>query len=372
MSFINSAQPNISFFPFGELSIRDIGIYTERSIMDDYNLFLINYISTEKSFFESVVLNEDDIKAITKNDDNQESSDNKEETSSEEKSNNKSNNDVAKKGFAKSIAEWLKTIWEKIKGFFVKLIEKVKSIYDDWKKKNDVKIADKFVEAINNINDKDFSVKLFSQEYIQTIISNCSLGPKLIQQYTLEAEKDYSNNIDPATFKEKYDKDALVKRLYNNDTLSYDSLQSIPKFFNLICKFKRKEQTAAVNKQVHGDTFNEFSEYANIDEIKRDKNLIVNIAFNNNKWIQVLNKNYNDCKSFVDSCMKGANNMLKTLDEDADNKVLLKEFITGANNCILVLMKLSAISNVCLQNIRLNYLSCVSQCITQAKKESKA
>ena len=192
MSFINSVQPNISFFPPGDLSIRDIGIYTERSIMDDYNLFLINYINTEKVFFESVILNEDDIKAITKND-NQESSNNKEETSSEEKSDNKSNNEIAKKGFAKSIAGWLKTIWEKIKGFFVKLIEKVKSIYDDWKKKNDIKIADKFVQAINNINDKDFKVKMYSQNHIQTIVGNCAMGPKLIQKYILEAEKDYSN-----------------------------------------------------------------------------------------------------------------------------------------------------------------------------------
>ena len=371
MCFINNTKPDTSFFPSGELSIRDIGIYTERAITDDYNLFLINYMTSEKAFFESIILNEDENTALSTNVDT--SSNKKEESNNDDKNqDNKSSSDKIKLGFVKSVAEWLKNIWEKIKGFFVKLIEKVKSIYDDWKKKNDVKIADKFVEAINDIKDKDFSVKLFSQEYIQTIISNCSLGPKLIQQYTLEAEKDYSNNIEPANFKEKYDKDTLVKRLYNNDTLSYDSLQSIPKFFNLICKFKKKEQTAAVNREVHGDIFNEFSEYANIDEIKRDKNLIVNIAFNNNKWIQVLNKNYTDCKSFVDSCKKGANNMLKTLDKDADNRVLLKEFITGANNCISVLMKLSAISNTSLQNIRLNYLSCVSQCISQAKKESKA
>jgi hypothetical protein len=213
---------------------------------------------------------------------------------------------------------------------------------------------------------------MYSQEHFQAIVGNCALGPKLIQKYTLEAEKDYSNNIDPNEFKEKYDKDSLVKRLYGDDSLSYDSLQSIPKFFNLICKFKKAEQTKIVDDDVNSDINNTYSEYSNIDEIKRDKDLIVNIAFNNNKWIQVLNKNYTDCKKFVDSCKNGANNMLKTLDKDADNKVLLKEFITGCNNCISILLKLSAISNACLQQIRLNYLSCISQCITQAKKESKA
>ena len=62
--------------------------------------------------------------------------------------------------------------------------------------------------------------------------------------------------------------------------------------------------------------------------------------------------------------------MLKTLDKDADNKVLLKEFITGCNNCISIILKLAGISNACLQNIRLNYLSCISQCIVQAKREA--
>ena len=361
---LNKCEPNLNIFPSDNLSFKDIGIYTERSIMDDYNIFLLEYMMSEKQFFESILLKEDESTAVSTNVDRSEN--NKTETSNDKSE----SNDKAKAGFTKSIGEWLKTIWEKIKGFFVKLINKVKSIYDEWKKKNDAKLAEKFVQAINNINDEDFYVKVISIEYLERVISNCSTGSKLIQQYTLEAEKDYSDEIDPNEFREKYSKDKIVQRLYGDDTLGFDSIQSISKFFTLICKFKKKETTKMVDHRVDMDIFGDFSEKLEIDQIKRDKNHIVNIAFNNNKWIQVLNKNYTDCKSFVESCKKGANNMIKDLDKDSDNRVLLKEFITGCNNCIAIILKLSALNNQVLQEIRLNYLSCINKCIVQAKKEA--
>lgn len=367
---LNGLQPNISFFPNNtDLSFNDITVYTERALQDSYNIFLLEWLSNEHQIFESVILNEDDVKLIGKDDslNKQYDKEKKQEEREQKREEFKNNFKAKKEAFIQTIEKWFKAAWEKIKGFFSKLIEKVKQIYMDTKKKfYDSKIGEKFNYAINNITDKDFSIRCYSRGHVQELNLMAQAAAPRVVKYMMTADK-YFEKEDPniEEFKEKYSKDAIVNDIYE-DEMTFDKLADPGKFYSIIAKIDKEKTQESIRKDITWDIFNSMSEKFGIKELRENKNYILNVAFNNNDWMGTLKKNYDVAKKFMNSCRNGAIKAFVSKENNYD-KSLLKEYIIACNNATQVLVRLTNITNALYTRVRLNYLDVISRVIKAEK-----
>ena len=371
---LNSLQPDISFFPENtNLSFNDIAVFTERALQDSYNVFLLEWLLDEHKIFESVILKEEDVKLIGKDDSlNKQYDKEKKQQEKDAKREEFKNNFKAKKElFIQTIEKWFKTAWEKIKGFFAKLLEKIKQIYMDTKKKlYDSKIGEKFNYAINNITDKDFSVKCYSRGHVEELNLMAQNAAPRVVKYMMTADK-YFEKEDPniEEFKEKYSKDAIVNDIYE-DEMTFDKLSDPGKFYSIIAKLDKDNTQSSIRNDITFDIFNKMSERFGIKELRENKNYILNVAFNNNDWMGTLKKNYDVAKKFISSCRNGAIKAFVTKENNYDRS-LLKEYIVACNNATQVLVKLTNITNALYTRVRLNYLDVISRVIKTEKGQFK-
>ena len=114
----------------------------------------------------------------------------------------------------------LKEFLKKIKGFFTKLINKVKEIYGDRVKEHDQKVAKKFQESINSAlnHSQEFGVIYgYSPEYFQAIVQNSPNGCKIMENIMNKVNQ--YNGDDPEELREMFTKDKIAEELFGSGKL---------------------------------------------------------------------------------------------------------------------------------------------------------
>ena len=355
---LDNIKTDTSFFPTNEMSFNDIFLYTESSIRNDYNMCIMEFFDIENNNFYNTMIKEDNDLVVQKD------------------LNNNAENKTGEKKLA-VFKEWVKNIWGKIKGFFEKIINGIKKIYENAKKNYNDKLVKNFNNALIAIDGdatiKDTKFPVFNKEYVENTVKEFGTKiPNYLVKKVKELDQCFNSNISVDEFNSRCDPDAMVKYIMDGADLTYDSFKNATnalKVLTIILKLssKRAKMKVADNAVKNGTTneLSEFAEEMTAAQLKSMSNVIINVAYNNNKWIQTVAANYKSCKEIANTAIKELNNKSKVLGNDGKGE-LIQPYIKGLNTCINISMQTSNLANFTFKTLQYNYLSTISKCIKLA------
>lgn len=301
-NYLNSIKPDTSYIP-ESVSLSDKAIFLDRALQDVYNEAFFTLASQEMAVFESVIreADEEDGGAVTA------------------QYNDASASPEKKKGLLEIIKKAISTIWSKVKGFFVDLIENIKKKFADFKKDHNDKLKKDFEKGVDKLPANYQAKGIYKFEYInkQDIKDKASAVADL-------ANKAYNDALMDA-WAEKYNKDTIAK------ALGFDSADNF--------KIEAPEKVT-VNKS----------------DINGAKVLIIKTVFDPDGFLKQIKEAYNSAKKSIDGAMKAAKSCINKKDKSyADLNKACKEIISFCRDCSSMITKFVSKKLNVLKSVRSNY-----------------
>jgi len=301
-NYLNSIKPDTSYIP-ESVSLSDKAIFLDRALQDVYNEAFFTLASQEMAVFESVIreADEEDGGAVTA------------------QYNDASASPEKKKGLLEIIKKAISTIWSKVKGFFVDIIENIKKKFAEFKKNHNDKLKKDFEKGIDKLPANYQAKGIYKFEYInkQDIMDKTKAAANLAKKaYDAALADDWAKN---------YNKDAIAKEL---------GFSSADDF-----KIEAPEKVA-VNKS----------------DINGAKALIIKTVFDPDGFLKQIKEAYKSAKTIIDDAMKAAKSCINKKDKSyADLNKACKEIISFCRDCSSMISKFVSKKLNVLKSVRSNY-----------------